>query len=173
MNTISCFCTAPNEEYVVGGVNFVYVDFGGGLLFGVTDLAYIRNFGNLFLARFGLSGPPHPPVLDYDARFIMETFPRTLHVGQSTQVSVAMGNAGSMSWPYDNTILFYSENTPLNLWAVVQATYPEYNRHAEFYFNITAPPITGTFRQKWQMFHTGPSGRFFGDVIDIPVTVVP
>lgn len=104
-----------------------------------------------------------------------QDFATTLRPGEQRSVNVVMQNTGGETWAADGTYLLYSLNTPVNLWGRTQApvaTATVSGASASFSLFLTAPATPGDYRQKWQMRKvTGQNAGFFGQVIDVPVTV--
>lgn len=105
---------------------------------------------------------------------VTEDFPRTMSVGESRVVTVTMRNEGTEVW--DSDVKLYSRNTPLVLWDRVTTSVEgsvTTNQTFSFSFRIEAPATPGEYRHRWRLigFNKTPPAGFFGELIDIPVTV--
>ena len=96
--------------------------------------------------------------------------------GQTSQVQITYQNAGNNDWLADGNFMIYSQNSPLTVWGVVNSgvTVATTNgNNYTFTLNIKAPAVAGSYDHKWSMRkHNNPESGFFGEAIDIPVSVV-
>lgn len=102
-------------------------------------------------------------------------FPTTMAAGDVATVTVTMTNSGTESWLTGGNYGLYSQSSPSNLWGVTSSPVTVQTNgggNATFTFNITAPATPGSYAQRWQMRKlNGTSAGYFGDLINIPVTV--
>ena len=109
-----------------------------------------------------------------NAGFISQFVQTPMTVNQTAAVSVTMLNTGTTTWTTDSYYLG-SQNPAGNMtWGVNQVSLPLAvgpNQQVTFIFNITAPPVAGTYNFQWQMLH---GATYFGALTtNVPVTVNP
>lgn len=106
---------------------------------------------------------------------VSQDFPTTMAPGESRIVRVTMNNTGTQTWAGDGSFGLYSRNVPTSLWGETQSllgTATAQGNNADFNLVITAPSTPGSYSHVWQMRKTaGADAGFFGELINIPVTV--
>ena len=130
--------------------------------------------------------PGFPPA--DDAMFISQSVPSNMTAGQTYNVTVTMGNAGSNTWLAGGKYQLASQNPAGNaVWSVSPdgsqgkgnsispSTTVGVNSDITFSFAVTAPSTPGTYNFQWQMANeTGASYQYFGEQTDnVVVTVGP
>ncbi|MEW6127262.1 MAG: NBR1-Ig-like domain-containing protein [Acidobacteriota bacterium] len=113
-----------------------------------------------------------------DARFISQTAPTTVVIGQTFGITIRMRNMGTTTWTLQNGYKLASQNPPDNLiWGVSRVNLPVTVGEGEettFVFNIRAPLTVGTYNLQWQMIQEGVG--YFGEMssnLAINVTSTP
>jgi cysteine-rich repeat protein len=111
-----------------------------------------------------------------DASFVNNNpFPTTMAAGDVATVNVTMTNTGTEAWQPGGNYVLFTQNSPAGLWGVGSGTVTSTTNNGEnavITFNVTAPSTPGSYAQKWQMRKvTGTSSGFFGELINVPVTV--
>lgn len=100
-----------------------------------------------------------PPPLD--SRFVSQSVPTSLTVGQTASVSVTMQNTGTTAWSASDQYKLGTQAPQDNLtWGLgrVELAPGEtigFNAQKTFAFTITAPPTAGTYTFQWKMLQEG------------------
>ena len=130
--------------------------------------------------------PGFPPA--DDAMFISQSVPSNMTAGQTYNVTVTVGNAGSSTWLAGGKYQLASQNPAGNaVWSVApdgsqgkgnsisSSTTVGINSDITFSFAVTAPSTPGTYNFQWQMANeTGASYQYFGEQTDnVVITVGP
>lgn len=112
-----------------------------------------------------------------DADHISNTLPTMMVADDVATVSVTMRNTGAETWAAagSNYVLF-SQNSPSALWTATSTPVTVDTSNgvdAVFTFQIRAPATPGSYAHRWQMRKlTGTGAAYFGDLLNVPVTVV-
>jgi len=112
-----------------------------------------------------------------DAQIVSATFTTPINTGSYGSATVVMKNTGTETWTPGTTYELFSEASPVNLWGVTQVAFTgntpiTTSQNATFSFTFQAPTTAGTYAQKWQMRKLTSDGSYFGDVVNVPITVV-
>lgn len=112
-----------------------------------------------------------------DSHVLSIEFPSTLGASTPATLKVTLQNAGTETWTDDGSFVLYSLNDPVNAWGatlapLTAATPP--GGSGVFVAGLTAPSTPGTYALRWQVRKiAGQGSGFFGDVVEVPVTVTP
>ena len=121
-----------------------------------------------------------------DATFISQSVPSSMTAGQTYNVTVTMGNAGTSTWVAGGRYQLASQNAAGNaVWnvspdgsqgksnSVAPSTTVGINSDIIFSFAVTAPTTPGAYNFQWQMANeTSGSYQYFGEQTDNVVVTV-
>jgi RHS repeat-associated protein len=103
--------------------------------------------------------PEEPPIQALSARFVGQSVPTQMVVGQSYAVSLTFRNNGTTPWQAGQNFNLGSQlpgdNMRWGLGRVGVPGYVQYDQQVTFNFTVTAPTQPGTYDFQWKMVQDG------------------
>jgi hypothetical protein len=161
---------ATANGFVGGFPNFNEADYGQGLVYGCVLVKAAGEWRDV--PAGGLCAPPKRLN---DARFITQTVPSKVSVGEAKSVTVMVRNIGAATWTTAAAQRLGAQDPQDNLtWGLNRVSLPAATvpgAIATFQFNIVGPSRPDTYLFRWRMVQDGVA--WFGDFTpEVSVRVV-